>query len=160
MQLPFNLRKDQGRKGGLNVKTWRHQQLLAHTEGKSGRKEHPSMSSQEYTPSQVRDFSESGGPDRFPAMDWPVTLTSLGDNGQRCWVRGHSQCLQRWPRPPLLPFGLPELVKVYTRENLLSLQYFQSSQLSQLSQLRLLLTSGYLVTGSPCSIYTIFFLRK
>lgn len=112
MQLPFNLRKDQGRKGGLNVKTWRHQQLLAHTEGKSGRKEHPSMSSQEYTPSQVGDCSESGGPDRFPAMDWPVTLTSLGDNGQRCWVRGHSQCLQRWPRPPLLPFVLPELVKV------------------------------------------------
>lgn len=72
MQLPFILRKDQERKGGLNVKTWRHQQPLAHTEVKSGHKEHPSMSLQEYTPSQVRDCTESGGPDRFPAMGWPM----------------------------------------------------------------------------------------
>lgn len=68
MQVPLLLRKNQGRKVGLNAKTRRHQQPI--TTHKVGVKNIPPCPHRSTHP--ARDCSESGGQERFPAMGWPM----------------------------------------------------------------------------------------
>lgn len=86
MQLPFILKKDQGKEEGLNVRTQRHPESIT-TEVKSGHKRCSSVFSQEFTPSQGLQWIKVTRKASCYRLAC-ATLPSLWENGQRCGVKG------------------------------------------------------------------------